>query len=90
MLTNCSNNYGPWQCPERLIPVVIVKAVAGEPIPLINKSRRQVIVSETASTCQPFPKGAVDALLTLCSKGKLVIPAQLRQPLGCRLTIGWP
>jgi dTDP-glucose 4,6-dehydratase len=34
VLTNCSNNYGPWQFPEKLIPVVILKAVAGEPIPL--------------------------------------------------------
>ena len=34
LLTNCSNNYGPWQFPEKLIPVVILKALAGEPIPL--------------------------------------------------------
>ena len=34
VLTNCSNNFGPWQFPEKLIPVVILKALAGEPIPL--------------------------------------------------------
>ncbi len=34
VLTNCSNNYGPWQFPEKLIPVVILKAVCGEAIPL--------------------------------------------------------
>ena len=34
VLTNCSNNYGPWQFPEKLIPVVILRAAAGEPIPL--------------------------------------------------------
>ena len=34
VLTNCSNNYGPWQFPEKLIPVVILKAAEGEPIPL--------------------------------------------------------
>jgi dTDP-glucose 4,6-dehydratase len=34
VLTNCSNNYGPWQFPEKLIPLVILKAAAGEPIPL--------------------------------------------------------
>ena len=34
VLTNCSNNYGPWQFPEKLIPVVILKAAASEPIPL--------------------------------------------------------
>ena len=34
VLTSCSNNYGPWQFREKLIPVVILKAAAGEPIPL--------------------------------------------------------
>jgi dTDP-glucose 4,6-dehydratase len=34
VLTNCSNNYGPWQFPEKLIPVVILKASAGKDIPL--------------------------------------------------------
>ena len=34
VITNCSNNYGPWQYPEKLIPVVILKAASGEPIPL--------------------------------------------------------
>jgi dTDP-glucose 4,6-dehydratase len=34
VITNCSNNYGPWQFPEKLIPVVILKAAAEEPIPL--------------------------------------------------------
>ena len=32
--TNCSNNYGPYQFPEKLIPVVILKALAGDPIPI--------------------------------------------------------
>ena len=34
ILTNCSNNYGPWQFPEKLIPVVTLKAAGGESIPL--------------------------------------------------------
>lgn len=34
ILTNCSNNYGPYQFPEKLIPVVILKALAGEAIPI--------------------------------------------------------
>ncbi|RYH10983.1 dTDP-glucose 4,6-dehydratase [Tropicimonas sp. IMCC6043] len=37
VLTNCSNNYGPFQFPEKLIPVVILKALAGEPIPIYGK-----------------------------------------------------
>ncbi|QIE45229.1 dTDP-glucose 4,6-dehydratase [Pseudohalocynthiibacter aestuariivivens] len=34
LLTNCSNNYGPHHFPEKLIPVVILKALAGQPIPI--------------------------------------------------------
>jgi len=34
LLTNCSNNYGAFQYPEKLIPVIINKALAGEPIPI--------------------------------------------------------
>lgn len=37
IVTNCSNNYGPWQFPEKLIPVVILKALAGEPIPVYGR-----------------------------------------------------
>jgi dTDP-glucose 4,6-dehydratase len=32
--TNCSNNYGPYQFPEKLIPLVIVNALAGKPLPI--------------------------------------------------------
>ena len=34
ILTNCSNNYGPYQFPEKLIPVVILSALAGRPLPI--------------------------------------------------------
>lgn len=34
VLTNCSNNYGPYHFPEKLVPVVILKALAGEQIPV--------------------------------------------------------
>ncbi|MCW9709142.1 dTDP-glucose 4,6-dehydratase [Fodinibius salsisoli] len=34
LITNCSNNYGPYQFPEKLIPVVILKALQGEDIPV--------------------------------------------------------
>jgi dTDP-glucose 4,6-dehydratase len=37
IVTNCSNNYGPFQFPEKLIPVVILKALRGEPIPVYGK-----------------------------------------------------
>ncbi|MGO1003416.1 dTDP-glucose 4,6-dehydratase [Lysobacter sp. CA196] len=34
LTTNCSNNYGPFQFPEKLIPLIIAKALAGEPLPV--------------------------------------------------------
>jgi dTDP-glucose 4,6-dehydratase len=34
LVTNCSNNYGPYQFPEKLIPHIIIKALAGEPLPV--------------------------------------------------------
>lgn len=39
LITNCSNNYGPFQYPEKLIPVVILKALAEEPIPVYGDGR---------------------------------------------------
>ena len=37
LLTNCTNNYGPYQFPEKLIPLTIVKALAGEPLPVYGR-----------------------------------------------------
>jgi len=34
LTTNCSNNYGPYQFPEKLIPLIIQRALAGEPLPV--------------------------------------------------------
>ncbi|KFL36617.1 dTDP-glucose 4,6-dehydratase [Arenimonas donghaensis] len=39
LTTNCSNNYGPYQFPEKLIPLVILKALAGEPLPVYGDGR---------------------------------------------------
>ncbi len=37
IVTNCSNNYGPYQFPEKLIPVVIINALEGKAIPIYGK-----------------------------------------------------
>ena len=37
LITNCSNNYGPYQFPETAIPLCIIKAMAGEPLPVYGK-----------------------------------------------------
>ena len=37
LVTNCSNNYGPYHFPEKLIPLVILKALAGETLPVYGR-----------------------------------------------------
>lgn len=39
LITNCSNNYGPYQFPEKLIPVVILKALQGQDIPVYGDGK---------------------------------------------------
>lgn len=63
VITNCSNNYGPYQFPEKLIPVVILNALAGRPIPVYGKGeniRDWLYVEDHA-----------DALLLALEKGEL-------------------
>jgi dTDP-glucose 4,6-dehydratase len=40
LTTNCSNNYGPYQFPEKLIPLMIVRALAGEPLPVYGDGKQ--------------------------------------------------
>lgn len=37
IITNCSNNYGPYQFPEKLIPLIVRNALAGRPLPVYGK-----------------------------------------------------
>ena len=63
VLTNCSNNYGPYQFPEKLIPVVILKAIHRQPIPVYGTGeniRDWLYVDDHA-----------DALLLVLQKGRL-------------------
>lgn len=39
LTTNCSNNYGPYQFPEKLVPLVILKALREEPLPIYGDGR---------------------------------------------------
>ncbi len=39
LLTNCSNNYGPYQFPEKLIPLMILNAVEGKPLPVYGDGK---------------------------------------------------
>ena len=63
LVTNCSNNYGPYQFPEKLIPVVILKCLRGEPIPVYGRGknvRDWLYVSDHA-----------EALYTVLTKGRI-------------------
>ena len=63
VLSNCSNNYGPYHFPEKLIPVVILNALAGKPIPVYGAGenvRDWLYVEDHA-----------DALLTVVTKGQV-------------------
>lgn len=63
VLTNCSNNYGPFHFPEKLIPVVILNALAGRPLPIYGDGsniRDWLYVEDHA-----------DALLLVLTKGVL-------------------
>jgi len=40
LLTNCSNNYGPYHFPEKLIPLVILNALAGKPLPVYGNGQQ--------------------------------------------------
>lgn len=63
LVTNCSNNYGPFHFPEKLVPVVILNALAGKDIPIYGKGeniRDWLYVEDHA-----------DALLTVVAKGEV-------------------
>ncbi|MDZ4094210.1 MAG: dTDP-glucose 4,6-dehydratase [Paracoccaceae bacterium] len=63
VMTNCSNNYGPFHFPEKLIPVVILNALAGRPIPVYGAGenvRDWLYVEDHA-----------DALLTVLTRGQI-------------------
>ncbi|MBA7555582.1 dTDP-glucose 4,6-dehydratase [subsurface metagenome] len=40
IITNCSNNYGPYQYPEKLIPNMVLKAVLGKPLPIYGDGKQ--------------------------------------------------
>ncbi|MFN3721701.1 MAG: dTDP-glucose 4,6-dehydratase [Paracoccaceae bacterium] len=61
VMTNCSNNYGPYHFPEKLVPVIILNALAGKPLPIYG--------SGTNVRDWLFVEDHADALLLVVQKG---------------------
>ena len=61
--TNCSNNFGPYQFPEKLIPLVIIKSIGNLPIPIYGNGQN---IRDWL-----FVEDHVDALLTVLQKGEI-------------------
>ena len=63
VITNCSNNYGPYHFPEKLIPLIIIKCLAGEELPVYGKGdniRDWLFVDDHVRALQAvFERGAV-------------------------------
>ena len=63
LITNCSNNYGPFQFPEKLIPLVLRNALDGRPLPVYGDGRQ---VRDWL-----FVDDHVDALLAVLARGRV-------------------
>ena len=63
VMTNCSNNYGPFQFPEKLIPLMILNALEGRPLPVYGDGRN---VRDWL-----FVEDHVSALVTVALKGRI-------------------
>lgn len=61
VITNCTNNYGPFQFPEKLVPLVILNALNGRPIPIYGNGKN---VRDWL-----FVEDHVEALLLVCENG---------------------
>jgi dTDP-glucose 4,6-dehydratase len=63
MITNCSNNYGPYQFPEKLIPLMIANALKGKPLPVYGDGQQVRDWLYVADHCR--------ALMTVLENGRV-------------------
>ena len=63
LISNCSNNYGPWQFPEKLIPLMILNAVEGRELPIYGDGRQVRDWLHVEDHCE--------ALLAIIRKGEI-------------------
>ena len=73
-ISNCSNNYGPYQFPEKLIPLIILRALRGEDLPVYGKGeniRDWLYVEDHARAIRlVFEKGATGSTYTVGGKSE--------------------
>ncbi len=63
LISNCSNNFGPWQYPEKLIPVIISNAINNKTIPIYGNG--------TNIRDWLYVEDHIDALITIIEKGEI-------------------
>ena len=82
IITNCSNNYGPFQFPEKLIPLTILNALQGKPIPIFGKGdqvRDWLYVEDHA---RALIKVALEADIGIKMAKEIATSGRLREPDG--------
>jgi dTDP-glucose 4,6-dehydratase len=63
LITNCSNNYGPYQHPEKLIPLMIIHALEGKPLPVYGDGSNVRDWLHVSDHC--------DALMSVIERGRI-------------------
>jgi dTDP-glucose 4,6-dehydratase len=63
LITNCSNNYGPYQHPEKLIPLMIIHALEGKPLPIYGDGSNVRDWLHVSDHC--------DALMAVAERGRI-------------------
>lgn len=75
LITRCSNNYGPYQFPEKLIPLVILNALEGKPIPVYGDGKNVRDWIHVSDHCRAidlvFHKGKAGAVYNIGARNEM-------------------
>ncbi|MEX2182756.1 MAG: dTDP-glucose 4,6-dehydratase [Gemmatimonadaceae bacterium] len=90
VITRCSNNYGPFQFPEKLLPLMVTRALAGEPLPVYGDGRQvrdwlhaeDHVAALWAVTCQGGSEGRVYNIGGNAERENLAIVRAVLRALG--------